>query len=642
MKITDLLKVEGIKIGGRPADKADAIKQMVQLMVKEGNIADPEAYQAAVEAREAQSTTAIGDGIAIPHAKTNAVKAPGLAAMTVPDGVDYDAPDEEPSDLIFLIAAPNTEDNVHLQVLSRLSELLMDDDFTDSLRAAKTPEEFRGIIDKAERAKVDEEAEKQIAPQGGYQLLAVTACPTGIAHTYMAAEALEKAAKSLGVTIKVETNGSGGAKNVLTKDEIAASTGIIVAADKNIEMGRFGGKPVLQTSVSAGINKPEELINKVLSGQVAEYKGSGAVQQTSEEGSEGVGRKIYKDLMNGISHMLPFVVGGGILIALAFLFDNYSINPANFGMNTPVAAFFKTVGGAAFGMMLPILAGFIAMSIADRPGLAVGFVAGLLANGGYTFTNLMNYDSGKAVSAGFLGAMLAGFIAGYIVLGLRKLFSKLPDSLEGLKPMLIYPFLGILITAVIVIAINPIMVGINTGITGFLEGLGTGSKVFLGFVVGGMMSVDFGGPINKASYAFGLASLAAANEIGYQIMASVMIGGMVPPIAVAISTTFFKNRWTPDERKAGIVNYILGLSFISEGAIPYAAADPLRVIPSCVIGSGIAGALSMIFGCGSRAPHGGLWVVGIISNPVGFVIALLVGSIVAALILTLLRKKVNA
>ena len=646
MRITDLLKEEGIRIGGSPQNKAEAIDQMVKLMVNEGNIKDPEKYREAVLLREEESTTAVGDGIAIPHAKTDAVTAPGLAAMTVPDGVDYEAPDGEPSDLIFLIAAPNTEDNVHLQVLSRLSTLLMDDDFTDALRAAKSAEEFRSIIDRAEKDKLAEEKAAEEAAKNndqGYQILAVTACPTGIAHTYMAAEAIEKTAKQLGYTVKVETNGSGGAKNVLTPAEIAACEGIIIAADKKIETARFNGKPVLSTSVSAGINKPEELVNKVMHHEVPVFQADSkeAAAQASAGEKEGVGRTFYKNLMNGVSHMLPFVVGGGILTAIAFLVDNYAINPANFGMNTPAAAFFKTIGGAAFGVILPILAAYIASSIADRPGLAVGFVAGLLANGGYTFGTLMNYDAGTTVSGGFLGAMLAGFIAGYVVVFLKKVFSKLPDALEGIKPMLLYPLLGILITGFIIILINPIMVGINTGIMNFLEGLGSGSRVLLGFVVAGMMSIDMGGPINKASYAFGLASLAAGNEIGFQIMAAVMIGGMVAPLATALSTTFFKKRWTEDERKAGVVNYILGLSFISEGAIPFAAADPLRVLPACIIGSGISGALSMIFKCGSRAPHGGFWVIGVIDNPIGYIIALLIGSVVAALILTLLKKRIS-
>lgn len=641
MRITDLLKPEGIKLGGSASSKQDAINQMVDLMVKEGNITDKEKYKAAVFAREQESTTAVGEGIAIPHAKTDAVKAPGLAAMTVPDGVDYDSPDGEPSNLIFLIAAPNTKENVHLEVLSRLSTLLMDDDFTAKLRAAKTPAEFRKIVDDTETEKLAEEDAKAKAAASGTNplpsILAITACPTGIAHTYMAAENLEKKAKEMGILLKAETQGSVGAKNVLTQKEIDNCDGIIIAADKNIDLGRFDGKPVYVTSVSKGINEPEVLINKIVNKEVPIFHAAGGKVAAASGEKDSTWHIIYKHLMNGVSHMLPFVVGGGILIALAFLSDNVAIGTSNYGMGTPLAAFFKTVGGAAFGFMLPILAGFIAMSIADRPGLAVGFVGGALASSGYTFAYCVDQTT-PLVSAGFIGALIAGFIGGFVVLGLEKLFDKLPKSLEGIKPVLLYPFFGILIIGFIMFLINPVMAAINTGISNWLTSLGTGSKVLMGVVLGGMMSVDMGGPINKAAYVFGTAQLASQSQVGYEIMAAVMVGGMVPPLVIAFSTTFFKNRWTKEERNAGIVNYIMAASFISEGAIPFAAGDPIRVLPSCIVGSAIAGAISIISGCASRAPHGGLWVIGIISNPVMFIIALLAGSVVGCLILSFLKK----
>nr|HUM82440.1 fructose-specific PTS transporter subunit EIIC [Lachnospiraceae bacterium] len=641
MRITDLLKPEGIKLGGSASSKQDAINQMVDLMVKEGNISDKEKYKAAVFAREQESTTAVGEGIAIPHAKTDAVKAPGLAAMTVPDGVDYDSPDGEPSNLIFLIAAPNTKENVHLEVLSRLSTLLMDDDFTAKLRAAKTPAEFRKIVDDTETEKLAEEDAKAKAAASGTNplpsILAITACPTGIAHTYMAAENLEKKAKEMGILLKAETQGSVGAKNVLTQKEIDNCDGIIIAADKNIDLGRFDGKPVYVTSVSKGINEPEVLINKIVNKEVPIFHAAGGKVAAASGEKDSTWHIIYKHLMNGVSHMLPFVVGGGILIALAFLSDNVAIGTSNYGMGTPLAAFFKTVGGAAFGFMLPILAGFIAMSIADRPGLAVGFVGGALASSGYTFAYCVDQTT-PLVSAGFIGALIAGFIGGFVVLGLEKLFDKLPKSLEGIKPVLLYPFFGILIIGFIMFLINPVMAAINTGISNWLTSLGTGSKVLMGVVLGGMMSVDMGGPINKAAYVFGTAQLASQSQVGYEIMAAVMVGGMVPPLVIAFSTTFFKNRWTKEERNAGIVNYIMAASFISEGAIPFAAGDPIRVLPSCIVGSAIAGAISIISGCASRAPHGGLWVIGIISNPVMFIIALLAGSVVGCLILSFLKK----
>ena len=639
MRITDLLKPEGIKLGGAAVDKLDAITQMVDLMAKEGNVVDKEKYKAAVLAREAESTTGVGDGIAIPHAKTDAVSAPGLAAMTVPAGVDYDEPDGEPANLIFLIAAPNTKENVHLEVLSRLSTLLMDDDFTEALRNAKTVEEFREIVDEAEGDKVAAEEAKEAAAASGASgypdILAITACPTGIAHTYMAAEALEKKAKEMGYTLKAETQGSVGAKNILTAAEIAAAKGIIIAADKTIDLARFGGKRVYQTSVSAGINKPEELINKIIKNEAPILDGT-APAAASDEG-QSAGASFYKYLMNGVSHMLPFVVGGGILIAIAFLIDGFLAPNAgsDFGSATPVARFFKQVGGDAFNFMLPILAGYIAMAIADRPGLAVGFVGGALANAGYSWGWL---GGGAAVGGGFLGALFAGFAAGFFVKWLEGACDALPDSLEGIKPVLLYPLIGILAIGIIMFTVNPLFAFINTAMTNVLNNMGTSNLVLLGAVVGGMMSIDMGGPFNKAAYVFGTAMLAEGTDAGKIIMASVMVGGMVPPIVIALSTTIFKNRWTEADRKAGLVNYIMGLSFISEGAIPYAAADPGRVIPSCIIGSAVAGALSALFGCGSPAPHGGFWVVAIISNPVMYAVALVVGSVVGCLILSFWKK----
>ena len=640
MRITDLLKPEGIKIGGSATDKMDAINQMVDLMSKEGNITDKAKYKAAVLAREQESTTGIGDGIAIPHAKTDAVKAPGLAAMTLPNGVDYEAPDGEPSDIIFLIAAPNTKENVHLEVLSRLSMLLMDDDFTDALRKAKTVDEFRSIVDKAESEKLAEEDAKEAAAAagttGGYDILAITACPTGIAHTYMAAEALEKKAAEMGIRLKAETQGSVGAKNILTAEEIANAKGIIIAADKTIDLARFGGKQVYQTSVSAGINKPEELINKILNNEAPVLDGSAPKAAAASDGGS-IGSNFYKYLMNGVSHMLPFVVGGGILIAVAFLIDGFLAPNAgsDFGVATPAAHFFKQIGGDAFGFMLPILAGYIAMAIADRPGLAVGFVGGTLANAGYSWGWL---SSGNAVGGGFLGALFAGFVAGFFVKWLEGVCDKLPDSLEGIKPVLLYPLIGILGIGVIMFTVNPIFAWINTAMTNVLNGMGTSNLVLLGAIVGGMMSIDMGGPFNKAAYVFGTAMLAEGTDAGKIIMASVMVGGMVPPLVIALSTTIFKNKWSEADRKAGLVNYIMGLSFISEGAIPYAAADPGRVIPSCIIGSAVAGAISAAAGCASPAPHGGFWVIAIISNPLMYAVALLIGSVVGCAILSFLKK----
>ena len=620
MKITDLLNIKSIAINPKVNSKNEAIDKLVDLMDASGNLSDKNEYKKAVLAREELSTTGIGDGIAIPHAKTKAVKNAGLAAMIVNDGVDYDSLDGNPAKIFFLIGAPDGENNVHLEVLARLSTMLMDENFRNALENSKTPEEFVNLIDKFENAKVNKVKEEN---KDGYKVLAVTACPTGIAHTFMAAESLEEKAKSMGVTIKVETNGSGGAKNVLTKEEIANAECIIIAADKKVDMARFEGKKVIQTKVANGIHKAEELINKAISGDAPVYNHSGSKNADEEVSGEkeSIGRQIYKHLMNGVSHMLPFVIGGGILIALAFLFDDYSINPANFGSNTPFAAFLKSVGDTAFGFMLPVLAGYIAMSIGDRPALAVGFVGGMLANSG---------------GSGFLGALLAGFIAGYLVVGLKKIFDKLPDSLEGLKPVLLYPLFGILlIGAIITFLINPPVGALNNGITNVLNNMGGSSKVLLGAVLGGMMAFDMGGPLNKAAYVFGTASLASGQ---FDIMAAVMVGGMVPPLAIALCTTFFKKKFTARERQSAVTNYVMGLSFITEGAIPFAAADPLKVIPACVIGSATAGALSMFFGCALRAPHGGIFVLPVISNPLGYFIALVVGSVVGMAVLAVLKK----
>ncbi len=649
MKIRDLLRPEGIKLGATAKNKDDVINQMVDLQVASGNISDKETYKKAIYAREAESTTAMGEGIAIPHAKTPAVKRAGLAAMTVPDGVDYDAPDGEPSNLFFMIAAPNTKDNIHLEVLSRLATMLMDDDFVEGLRQAKTPDEFLGVIDKFEASHQEEEEQKSEAAAaasaaGDYpDVLAITACPTGIAHTYMAAEALEKKAAEMGIKLKAETQGSVGAKNVLTADEIAHAKGIIIAADKNIDLSRFGGKQVYQCSVSKGINEPEELINIILNNEAPTLDGS-APSAAAEQEKDSAWHVFYKNLMNGISHMLPFVVGGGILMAISFLLDAGAMGTANYGTSNPIAHFFNQTGNAAFGFMLPILAGYIAMSIADRPGLAVGFVGGALANAGYSFAWLLSADPDKytLIGGGFLGAMFAGFIGGYLTKGIEKLCDHLPNALEGIKPVLLYPLIGIFGIGLIMFLVNPIFAAINTGMTNVLNGMGTSNLALVGAIVGGMMSIDMGGPFNKASYAFGIAMLGEGTTAGQVIMASVMIGGMVPPIAIALSATIFKNRWSATDRKAAIVNYIMGASFISEGAIPYAAADPMRVIPSCVIGSAVAGALSAIFGCTSPAPHGGLWVIAVIGHPGMYVIALIIGSVVAAVILSLLKKKLPA
>lgn len=635
MKIRDLLAVESIDLNGKATGKTDVLNQCVDLMAKSGKIADVEKYRKGVFAREDEGTTGIGMGIAIPHCKSDAVKKAGLAAMVVKNGVDFESLDGTPAKIIFLIAAPNTEDNVHLQVLSKLSVMLMDEHFTNSLINANSVDEFLSIIDDAEAVKdASNEPKKEEKVSSGAFIVAVTACPTGIAHTYMAAEALEKKAKELGYQIKVETRGSGGAKNVLTEDEIAKAAGVIVACDTKVPTDRFDGKKVIECQVSDGINKAEELVKRAAAGDAPVFKASGKASDTQQStgGKESVAHQIYKHLMNGVSHMLPFVVGGGILIAIAFLIDGFCVDinslPAdqrsNFGTITEAAALFKGIGGIAFGFMLPILSGFIAMSIADRPGLAVGFVGGAIAANG---------------TSGFLGALVAGFLAGYTVLLLKKILDKLPESLDGMKPVLLYPLLGIFIVGVIMqFVVEPPIGALNVVINEGLKGLNGSSAVLLGALLGGMMSVDMGGPVNKAAYVFGTASIAAGN---YNIMAAVMIGGMVPPIAIALATLFFKNKFTAEQRKAGPTNFIMGLSFITEGAIPFAASDPLRVIPACVVGSAVAGALSMAFGCTLMAPHGGIFVVPTIGNPVMYLIALLVGSVISCVLLGLLKKKVN-
>lgn len=641
MTIRDLLAAESINLNGTPAGKTEALNQCIDLMAKSGKIADVEKYRKGVFAREEEGTTGIGMGIAIPHCKSDAVTKAGLAAMVVKDGVDFESLDGTPAKIIFLIAAQNTEDNVHLQVLSKLSVMLMDEQFTNSLINAGSVDEFLNIIDSAEKAKDEKEAAKEAKAKEPVEvkkddvfIVAVTACPTGIAHTYMAAEAIEKKAKELGYQVKVETRGSGGAKNVLTDDEIAKAAGVIVACDTNVPTDRFDGKKVIECQVSDGINKAEELIKRIASGDAPVFKASGKKEasHSSVGGKESVGHQIYKHLMNGVSHMLPFVVGGGILIAIAFLIDGFSVDlnslpadqRANFGTITQAAAMFKGIGGTAFGFMLPILAGFIAMSIADRPGLAVGFVGGSIAANG---------------TSGFLGALVAGFVAGYIVLLLKKVFSKLPESLDGMKPVLLYPLLGIFLVGVIMqFVVEPPIGALNTAINNGLNGLNGASAVVLGVLLGGMMSVDMGGPVNKAAYVFGTASIAAGN---YNIMAAVMIGGMVPPIAIALATIFFKNKFTAEERKAGPTNFIMGLSFITEGAIPFAASDPLHVLPACVVGSAVAGGLSMAFGCTLMAPHGGIFVVPTIGNPLMYLVALVIGSFIACGLLGLLKKKVS-
>ena len=647
MRITDLLKKDSISLNHALGSKSEAIDALIELHVKAGNLNNKETFKEGILAREAQGSTAVGDGIAIPHAKSSAVKQVGLAAITAPSGVDYESLDGKPSNILFMIAAPE-DGNLHLEVLSRLMTILMDEAFRVDLLSAKTKDEFLSIIDKKEAEKYPEETVAKAEEPQGYKVLAVTACPTGIAHTYMAAESLEKAGKEMNVPLKAETNGSGGAKNILTKEEIAAADGIIIAADKSVEMSRFDGKRVISVPVSDGIHKPKELIEKIEKGEAPVYHHSGAKAEDTGLAKESFGRQIYKHLMNGVSHMLPFVVAGGILIALAFLIDTaMGVDPqaagSNFGVVTPVAAWLKNIGGYAFNFMIPILAGFIAMSIADRPGLLVGFVGGFLATNGATFA-----DPGAAhtVPSGFLGALLAGFVGGYLMLGIEKLCDKLPHALEGIKPVLIYPIAGLGLIAVVMCAINPIMGIINTALNDGLTWLYENNlMVLLGAIVAGMMSIDMGGPFNKAAYVFGTGLLTQAAKmpdpnVAYTIMAAVMIGGMVPPIAIALSSTFFKNKWTKEERKNGPVNYIMGLSFITEGAIPYAASDPLRVIPSCVVGSAVAGALSAFFKCTLMAPHGGIFVFAVVGNWYLYLLALAIGSLVSMIMLSLLKKKV--
>lgn len=629
MRIVDLIDKRSISLALKAKDKQDAIEKLVDLVNNSGNLNDRLEYKEAIIARENQSTTGIGEGIAIPHAKIKAVKNACLAAAVCKKGIDYESFDGSLSHLFFMIAAPEGANNTHLEVLSRLSTILMDEEFRSKLINAQNEDEFLNLIDYKEKEKFPEEKEealeKKETKNSEYpQVLAVTACPTGIAHTFMAAESLNKQAEKMGISIKVETNGSSGAKNILTKEEIENATAIIVAADKKVDMARLNGKKVIITKVANGIHKAEELITKAVNGDAPIYNHGGNVESLEDSEEETTFRKVYKHLMNGVSNMLPFVVSGGILIALAFLLDNQAINPANFGSNTPIAAFFKSIGGVAFGFMLPVLAGYIAYSIADRPALVVGFVGGALANTG---------------GSGFLGALLAGFLAGYLVLGLKKAFSVLPDSLDGIKPVLLYPLFGTFLMGVIMtFVIIPPVAALNMGITSLLNGLGTSSKLVLGLVLGGMMAIDMGGPINKAAYVFGVASLQSGQ---YEIMAAVMAGGMVPPLAIALATTFFKNRFTKEQQESGKVNYVMGLSFITEGAIPFAAADPLKVIPACVLGSATAGALSMMFNATLRAPHGGIFVVPVVGHPIAYLVAIMTGSLVGMVALAVLKKPIE-
>lgn len=637
MRITDLLDKRSISLTGTPKTKSEALDQIIDLMVKSGKINDREAYRAQVYEREEESTTGIGEGIAIPHGKCDAVTKPGLAAMVIKDGVEFDSLDGQPVSLMFLIAAPNTKDNVHLDVLSKLSVLLMDEGFADDLRNARSVEDFLSIVDQAdeEQSDIDERlADTNMDAADGFKILAVTSCPTGIAHTYMAAEGIEKAAKAKNCFIKVETRGSGGAKNVLTDEEIRDADCIIVAADAQVPMERFDGKKVIECQVSDGISKADKLVERAITGNVPVYhgRGEGASASSGSAKSGGVGHKIYTQLMNGVSHMLPFVVGGGILIAIAFLIDGLSVDlnalpadqRADFGTITPLAALFKGIGDTAFGFMLPVLAGFIAMAIGDRPALAVGFVGGMIASGG---------------KPGFLGALVAGFAAGYIILGLRKICGKLPQAIEKIAPVLLYPVFGILIMGLLMnFVVEPIMGGINTALNTGLSNMGETSKVLVGLILGGMMAIDMGGPFNKAAYVFGTASIAAGN---YDIMAAVMIGGMTPPCAIALATLLFKNKFTKEQRETGPTNFIMGLAFITEGAIPFAASDPLHVLPACIAGSAVAGALSMAFNCTLMAPHGGIFVFPVVGNALLYLAALVVGTVISALLLGLLKKKVD-
>ena len=631
MKITDLLTKKSINLNVKASNKKDIIEQAVELMEQNGNINNKEEYLKLVMKREEEGSTGVGEGIAIPHGKGNVISKPGLVAMVIPDGVDFESLDGKPVKLLFLIAAPDSKDNLHLKVLSRLSALLMNEKFRKDLLNAKSKEEFLKIIDEADIQEKEEKENKE-----SYELLGITSCPTGIAHTYMAAESLEQMGKELGHPIKVETQGQSGTKNKLTDEEIKNAKAIIVAADVKVDLSRFDGKRILRTGVSDGIHKPKELIEKALYSEndIPVYHHQGNKRENIEmEKPKG---NLYNHLMNGVTHMLPFVVGGGILIAIAFLLDDYSINPSNFGMNTPVAAFFKTIGGMAFDFMLVILSGYIAMSIADRPGLVVGFVGGAISKAGTTFTSLGNPEE-VLVSSGFLGALLAGFIGGYVVLFLKKLFNFMPKSLEGIRTILIYPVAGVLLIGLIMLLINPFVSAINTGLNNFLSSMSEVNKVILGAILAGMMSVDLGGPVNKAAYTFGTGMLAEGH---YEIMAAVMIGGMVAPLAIALLATFFPKKLPKKERQAGLLNYVMGLSFISEGAIPFASADPLRVLVSCVIGSAISGALSMAFNCTLMAPHGGIFVLPLIGNWGWYVVALAAGSFVAMGIMALWKKNV--
>lgn len=645
MKIKDLLDEKSIRLNAAASSKKEALNQIINLINQTGNITNKDEYKEIVFKREEQGTTGIGEGIAIPHGKSSKVKKACLAAMVIPNGVDFEALDNKKVNLMFLIAAPDTKDNIHLEVLSRLSALIMDEKFREKLRRSKTPKEFLNNIDEAEKAKYEEEKsvdqvlseiaenELQNTENGSYEILCITACPTGIAHTYMAAEALEKAGQETNHKIKVETQGQSGVKNQLTREEIQNAKAIIVAADTNVDLSRFNGKKLLKTRVADGIHKPKELIEKVLYGDVPVYH-SESTSDFSQKEKQGVGRNIYRHLMSGVTHMLPFVVGGGILIAISFLLDNYEINPSGFGSNTPLAEFFNTIGNSAFGFMLTILAGYIALSIADRPGLAAGFVGGAVALSGVTIQSLQNPNV-TTVSSGFLGALLAGFIAGYIIILLKKVFEAIPKSLEGIKTILLYPVFGILLTGLAVMLINPFIGMINTGLNNFLNNMGGVNKVILGVILGGMMSVDLGGPVNKAAYTFGTGMLAEGH---YDIMAAVMAGGMVAPLVIAILATIFPKKLDQKDRSSAFLNYVLGLSFISEGAIPFASSDPLRVLPACIIGSAIAGGLSMLFGCTLMAPHGGIFVIGIVGNALMYLVSIAIGAVVGALILAALKR----
>ena len=640
MKITDLLDEKSIKLNASAHNKQDVLDQVINLIDKTGNITDKEKFKEIVMKREEQGTTGIGEEIAIPHGKTNVVKKASLSAMVIPDGVDFDSLDNKKVKLIFLIAAPETNDNIHLDVLSRLSTLLMDEEFREKLKLSKTPDEFIKYIDEAENAKFGQtinikEKINDAKKEQTYEILCITACPTGIAHTYMAAEALEQAGKETNHKIKVETQGQSGVKNRLSRDEIENAKAIIIAADTKVDLSRFDGKKIIRTGVADGIHKPKELIEKALSSEAKIYHSDKEEKDIfySQEEKTSIGSNIYRHLMSGVTHMLPFVVGGGILIAISFLLDNYEINPSGFGSNTPIAAFFNTIGNSAFGFMLTVLAGYIAYSIADRPGLAAGFVGGAIAISGVTIQSLKDTTI-TVVSSGFLGALLAGFIAGYVIIFLKKIFSAIPKTLEGIKTILLFPLFGILLTGFIIMLINPFIGMINIWLNNALNNMGGVNKVILGIILGGMMSIDLGGPVNKAAYTFGTGMLAEGH---YDIMAAVMAGGMVAPLVIAIFATIFPKKINPKEKSSALLNYILGLSFISEGAIPFASSDPLRVLPACIVGSAIAGGLSMFFNCTVMAPHGGIFVIGIVGNALMYIVSIAIGSLVGALILGTLK-----